>query len=153
MGMQEYLKDLGVTLQLRVHTDSSAAVGIVKRLGLGTQRHLAVNTLWVQGKLREKAFQLFKVKGDENPADIFTKHLSADKMHRCLGFLGAHYREGRPASAPMCKDDERMITDDGYWEISDDAKAEAYNGEMDKMLDEGLYDDLEQQDGDDHSAE
>ena len=47
-GAQEYLKDLGIELPLRVHTDSSAAEGIARRVGLGTQRHIATNTLWVQ---------------------------------------------------------------------------------------------------------
>ncbi|MDP6494880.1 MAG: reverse transcriptase domain-containing protein, partial [Dehalococcoidia bacterium] len=41
MGVQQYLRDLGMDAGLRVHTDSSAAQGICKRVGLGTQRHIA----------------------------------------------------------------------------------------------------------------
>ena len=63
MGVQQYLKDLGIEAGLRVHTDSSAAKGICKRVGLGTQRHVAVNSLWVQEKLRKREFALFKVNG------------------------------------------------------------------------------------------
>lgn len=103
LGIQGYLRDLGVHLELCVHTDSSAAVGIAKRVGLGTQRHLAVRTLWIQSKLRSKAFELFKVRGEANPADLFTKHLNADKMNVCLSFMGAEYREGRPTTAPRRK--------------------------------------------------
>jgi hypothetical protein len=54
MGAQQFLKDLGINAELRVHTDSSAAKGICKRVGLGTQRHIAVNSLWVQEKLRKR---------------------------------------------------------------------------------------------------
>ncbi len=62
IGMQQYMADLGATAELRVHTDSSAAQGICKRVGLGTQRHIAVNTLWVQERLKRKDYSLFKVK-------------------------------------------------------------------------------------------
>ena len=102
-GLQEFLRDLGVELPLRVHTDSSAATGIAKRVGLGTQRHIGTNTLWVQERLRRKTFELHKVKGTENPADLFTKHLASDCMERCLRFMGAEYRDGRPEIAPMVK--------------------------------------------------
>jgi hypothetical protein len=52
LGLQQYLVDMGVKAELRVHTDSSAAQGICKRVGLGTQRHIACSSLWVQEKLR-----------------------------------------------------------------------------------------------------
>ena len=48
MGAQQFLIYLGIEAKLRVHTDSSAAQGICKRVGLGTQRHIAVNSLWVR---------------------------------------------------------------------------------------------------------
>ena len=82
LGVQEFLRDMGIDLPLRVHTDSSAATGIAKRVGLGTQRHIGTNTMWVQQKLRNKAFELMKIDGDHNPADMFTKHLCQDKMMR-----------------------------------------------------------------------
>ncbi len=48
LGIQQFLEDMGVSAAMRVHTDSAAAQGICKRVGLGTQRHIAVNSLWVQ---------------------------------------------------------------------------------------------------------
>ncbi len=54
IGIQQYMVDLGLNAELRVHTDSAAAQCICKRVGLGTQRHIAVNRLWVQEKLRRK---------------------------------------------------------------------------------------------------
>ena len=49
-----------------MHADSSAAIGICKRTGIGKVRHLATGQLWVQERLRAGAFQLFKVLGQEN---------------------------------------------------------------------------------------
>ena len=111
-GTQEYLKDLGVKLPLRVHTDSSAAKGIAIRVGLGTQRHIATNTLWVQERLRSRAFKLYKVKGEENPADFFTKHLNSEMMCKFLKFMGATFRQGRAEVAPEVKEDEQLDIDE-----------------------------------------
>ena len=50
LGQQSLLRDLGLELLVRVWTDSSAAMGICARRGLGQLRHIATHTLWVQGK-------------------------------------------------------------------------------------------------------
>ena len=45
-----------------------------------------------------------KVRGEVNPADIFTKHLpSRDKVHQLLNLFGCEYREGRAVSAPLLR--------------------------------------------------
>ena len=44
LGYQALLKDVGVELPLRVWTDSSAAIGICSRQGLGKLRHLDTHT-------------------------------------------------------------------------------------------------------------
>ena len=45
-GQAALLKDIGINLPLRVWTDSSAAIGICGRQGLGKLRHVARQTLW-----------------------------------------------------------------------------------------------------------
>ena len=55
--------------------DSTAAIGICGRDGLGKLRHIDTQCLWTQQWLRDKTVELRKVRGDSNPADIFTKHL------------------------------------------------------------------------------
>ena len=42
LGMQSLLLDLGESLELEVHADSAAAIGICRRSGIGRARHLAV---------------------------------------------------------------------------------------------------------------
>ena len=72
LGYQSLLHDLGVSLALRVWTDSTATIGICSRTGLGRLRHIDTQCLWLQDKVRSAALELRKVKGTENPADLFT---------------------------------------------------------------------------------
>ena len=51
LGHQAIMNDYGVDLPVRLWTDSSAALGISKRSGLGKIRHLATHTLWLQEKV------------------------------------------------------------------------------------------------------
>ena len=134
IGIQQFLEDLGMRVELRVHTDSAAAQGICKRVGLGTQRHVAVNSLWVQEKLRRREFSLYKVKGEDNPADLFTKHLPSNTMKRHLHFMGAEFREGRPKTAPMRKDHEHIIGEEIEWQLAEAARNKLDDAEVEMRL-------------------
>ena len=52
MGTKSILTDMGVTVSIRAFEDSVAARGIATRTGLGRARHIEVNQLWVQEKVR-----------------------------------------------------------------------------------------------------
>ena len=104
LGHQSLMSDLGVQLPVTAWTDSSAALGIASRSGLGKLRHLETHTLWLQEKVRTKAIMVKKVWGEVNPADLFTKHLpSREKVHQLLGLFGCEYRSGRAAAAPLLR--------------------------------------------------
>lgn len=104
LGHQALMTDLNVALPVRAWTDSSAAIGIATRSGLGKIRHLETHTLWLQEKVRTGALEVKKVRGEVNPADIFTKHLpSREKVHQLLDLFGCECREGRAASAPLLR--------------------------------------------------
>ena len=84
IALRSFGWDMGISLRITVHTDSSAAKGVVEREGIGRIRHLEVAQLWVQEKLKAKDFELKKVLGTENPADLLTKHLgAADILTHC----------------------------------------------------------------------
>ena len=100
LGMVALMEDLGYSLDARVHSDSSAAIGISNRKGLGKLRHLNVQFLWVQDKIKDKSFSLHKVPGERNPADLMTKHLDAGTAGKHLDTLGFVFKEGRAAVAP-----------------------------------------------------
>ena len=94
------LADFGITVEVTVHTDASAAIGIVRRAGLGKLRHLNVRYLWLQDQVKKEAIGLEKVAGAHNPADLGTKHLNAETMLKHLVRVGARTSGGRASSAP-----------------------------------------------------
>mgnify|MGYP000370569663 FL=1 len=102
LGMLALLQDFGIQCNGRVYIDSSAALGIAKRTGLGKTRHIAAHLLWVQERLRNKDFELPKVQGTENPADLMTKFLSREDNDRHTYAWGAAPMEGRSDAAPQC---------------------------------------------------
>ena len=104
LGYQALLADLGITADLRVWTDSSAAMGIAGRQGLGKLRHLDTHTLWLQQAVRSKRLELKKVAGTSNPADLFTKHsLTREKVLELVQLFDCKFATGRAASAPALR--------------------------------------------------
>jgi len=101
LGFQALMRDVGRTLPCRVWTDSSAAMGIVGRQGLGKLRHIDTHSLWVQQAARSGRIEVRKVKGEDNPADVFTKHLpSREKVDQLIALLGCRFDSGRPDASP-----------------------------------------------------
>ena len=104
LGQQALYRDAVAYLPARVWTDSAAAMGTAGRQGLGKLLHLECHSLWVQQRLRRKEFELRKVLGTDNPADLFTKHMdSAAKLDGLVQKFGCSFREGRPHAAPQLK--------------------------------------------------
>ena len=77
LGIQLLYRDAGLPLKLRAWTDSSAAMGVAKRQGLGKLRHLECQSLRLQQQLRRGEFALHKVAGGTSPSDLFTKHFES----------------------------------------------------------------------------
>ena len=100
VGRRSLMEDRGVKRKIVVLSDAKAAIGICRRRGLGKIRHLAAADLWIQDRVRRKDFELKKVVGRGNPADMLTKHLDHPTMLRHMGFLNLVAEEGRPESAP-----------------------------------------------------
>ena len=101
LGIQSIASDLGIELALHVKTDSSAAVGICARTGIGKVRHLATGQLWVQERIRSGAFRLYKLPGVDNPGDICTKHVASELISRHCSATHLVYEFGRPSCAPQ----------------------------------------------------
>ena len=99
LGMMRLFQDMGMNAKARLHVDASAAIGIIQRRGVGKVRHLDVHTLWLQEREARRHFEVLKIQGSKNPADLFTKGLSEDVMLQHLTFMGLEYREGRAEKA------------------------------------------------------
>ena len=69
--MFEIARFLGATDCTFVHrTDATAAIGIIKRKGCGSLKHLTAKELWIQQALRTPGFSTEKVPRSTNPADM-----------------------------------------------------------------------------------
>ena len=62
-------------------------------------RHIKIGMLWVQEKAENELIKYCKVRGDSNPADLKTKHLSAKKIDSCAAMLNLGWLEGRSSSS------------------------------------------------------
>ena len=100
LGTRELARDLGLQVRIRLHSDASAAIGIVNRKGLGRVRHIEVNQLWLQDKVASKDIELAKVASKANLADALTKYVgSEDLRYHCKG-TGQYILEGRHPLMP-----------------------------------------------------
>lgn len=79
---------------VNIESDSSAAIAISSRSGVGRTRHIATRWLWVQDAVRNKSISLHKVKGTENVADLGTKAVEVKKMEELRAKL--------PLGMPRC---------------------------------------------------
>ena len=100
LGFIALARDLGAYIHAVVHTDASATLGIVNRQGLGKLRHVNVQYLWLQEKVRDKSLSVVKVPGPENPADLMTKYLPAAEIEKHLEALAVERRDNRAENAP-----------------------------------------------------
>ena len=101
LGFRTLLQYLGVVgLNITCLCDSSAAIGVANRTGVGKIRHLAVHLLWLQEKVRSKEIAIQKVDGVKNPADLLTKHIDQHALLRYMHELGLRAEQGRAAAAP-----------------------------------------------------
>ena len=110
IDIQSVAADLGIETALHIRTDSSAAVGICTRTGIGKVRHLATGQLWVQERIRAGAFKLYKLPGTENPGDICTKHVASELICRHLPAVCLKTETGRPSSAPQITEKKGAAT-------------------------------------------
>ena len=68
MGLQAVLRDFGINVNVKILSDATAAIGMVRRMGLGRVRHLATADLWVQQRVRDGSFVVAKYPGCDNGA-------------------------------------------------------------------------------------
>ena len=100
LGVQALLEDWGFDVEITIKSDATAAIGIVKRQGLGRVRHLAVADLWVQQKAQLGQLKFEKHPGKENPADMMTKGVDRGTQEELQKKIGMASMEGRSKLAP-----------------------------------------------------
>ena len=92
IGTNNMWLDMGVEIKLPVKllVDATAGIGIASRRGVGRIRHLHTPSLWLQRAIHDGRIVMDKIVGDENPADVRTKHVDGGgilKMWMCCGMV------------------------------------------------------------------
>ena len=77
-------EEMGRTINIDVETDSTAAIGMCYRAGVGRTRHIQVGWLWIKDDIRDDVVRLKKVKGTENEADMGTRDHDGPTHQRLL---------------------------------------------------------------------
>ena len=73
IGLMAMTIHYDAVLQPGLHVDSSSAIGVAQRMGLGKSRHLDTQSIWLQKAVRKRKIGLEKAPGTENLADVMTK--------------------------------------------------------------------------------
>ena len=93
LGLRNVLRDFGREAGIRLIMDASAAIGMIERRGAGSAKHIDTKWMWLQGSIRRKDINLFKVGTKENPADLMTKFLTEEEMTRHMAWMGFFFGE------------------------------------------------------------
>ena len=106
LGLQSILSDIDLCGHVAIKSDATAAKGMVRRLGSGKVRHLAVGDLWVQHHVRSGKFRVSKMSGLEKPNDAAV-NLGQDNDQN-LRFVKNHFWS---SLKKLFKDIEKFIKD------------------------------------------
>ena len=99
-GIMSLMADFMIEVKGKVKSDSTAAIGIAHRDGLGGRcRHIRVQYLWIQESVRERALGLEKVDGKVNPADMMTKAVPSEVLQQHLMYMNFENFGGRAAKS------------------------------------------------------
>ena len=99
LGIRTLCADMGDDVDVRLELDATAAKGILDRQGMAKVRHIDVNVLWLQEQCAKKLVPLHKIPGEDNGADLMTKHLANPVIVRHITQLNLEFREGRAEKA------------------------------------------------------
>ena len=91
LGLQSLATDLDMEKQVSVFTDSSTALSMILKTGLGKAKHIALQELWIQQLSRSRKVLYKKVSGMTNPADLMTKLLATDRIGELMSRLRYFY--------------------------------------------------------------
>eukprot|EP00971_Amphidinium_carterae_P352119 6492438-Amphidinium_carterae.2 len=95
LGMVNMCADYGRVLAPRLYGDATAASGIGHRRGAGKIRHIETSTLWLQGHITSGKITLSRQPGNQNCADLGTKHVDARTLQKHMEAMGFEFRGGR----------------------------------------------------------
>ena len=96
--LRSVMRFLGRDLHLELVTDSTASIGVMRRLGCGKRlKHVETEMFFLQQLVRGGVVTVTKEKGTNLPPDLCTKHMCWAKMQHLLSKLDVLVR-GTPGT-------------------------------------------------------
>ena len=89
MGVEAFAKDLGRVVPIRRHVDSSAALSIISRTGLGKAKHIEIQYLWLQEAAHNNKLTVEKIPSEKNSSDLGTKQLRSERSEMLMKFANS----------------------------------------------------------------
>ncbi|KAL1549634.1 1,8-cineole synthase, chloroplastic-like [Salvia divinorum] len=88
--LQSFLDELGKKNKNSIlYSDSQSAIFLAKNLAFHSKtKHMELKYHYIQHLLEMKIVQLEKILGSENPADMFTKVMTLEKLKLCVASIG-----------------------------------------------------------------
>ena len=121
LGVVSGMADMGEVRSLKVGLDSSAALGIVRRVGLAKLKHVDTKYLWVQHARKSCKLAVFKVDGKENGANLMTKYMTRRVLETDMMNCGLVTVSGRHSRALKLEIDVATISKNSLTACDDDA--------------------------------
>ena len=138
IGMATLSSDLGQKVRIQLHIDAMAAKGMIERRGLSKVRHLDVNILWLQEQCARRILPVTKVAGDDNIADLMTKHLVSTKIIKNIAGMGLKFTDGRASKAAQLHSvgngSGKMIGGKDLWDVIGDHFSDGQGGDYWRSL-------------------
>ena len=104
------MNDVGISSNVKIITDATAARGMAQRKGLGAVRHVEVHQLWIQDKVQSKEICVEKVGGKSNLADGLTKFVDGNDLAIQVDDIGLENKTGRHTEAPRMAEGDAVKT-------------------------------------------
>ena len=105
-----------------------------------------MSELWVQERVVKGEIQMIKVRGEDNLADVLTKHVSNDILTKMISRMNCWCFQDRHELAPQCEISSGVAVDDQMGFESD-----ALEGEQDDNVQQVFCDDSKHNEFANHS--
>jgi len=105
--LRHVFAEVGAPVKLTVLTDAMATLAFTQKTGVGRMRHLAIREMFVQEQVQKGLVTVRRVSGDENPADMLTKHMpNLSKFKNFVERVGLHPDLDTPHQAVLATIDQ-----------------------------------------------
>ena len=87
-AIQSTLAEIGYEVTIALYSDSSTARQSAEKVGLLHVKHLSLKMHFLKEAVQAGLAKIYRVKGTENPADMWTKAVPVSIVTKCLAIAG-----------------------------------------------------------------